>query len=490
MKRVFRLVVALGFLWSGAPGLRVAAAESAPSGPRVSGFVDAAAFGFAPDASGTANQEALQRAVDGGGTIVVARPGVYPLAGTVYVGSHTSLMFGAGVALKKVNEKGEFCHVLLNKGARTKTWDTHIAITGLHVIVNGMDNRRFEVYGLHGQIAFFYVKDLRIEGFRCHDLGKAQYGIHICTFEDVVVNDVMIAGDKDGVHLGRGKRFTISNGVFRTYDDAVALNAHDYSVGNPELGWIEDGVVQNCHDLEDGRKPIGFFCRILAGAWIDWREGMEVQQSDTVVSGGRLYRVQARPDGTMYKSMARPTHERGSQVLDGINWGVVQDDVTYTAGVRNVVFRDIFLRKPRIGFSVHFDNDKFSRSYYPGAPVPAQEQILFDNIRVLHDQRVQLLSIGTPMDVITITHSSFRDSRINFHGNKAMPDYLRTKLNLIGCVFGHAGDFDVVSNSVPGKVVELRTASSMTLHDRFLARVVPGPGTITVMQSDLPGLSR
>jgi hypothetical protein len=71
-------------------------------------------------------------------------------------------------------------------------------------------------------------------------------------------------------------------------------------------------------------------------------------------------------------------------VLDGITWGVVQDDVTYTAGVRNVVFRDIFLRKPRVGFSVHFDNDAYSRSYYPGAPIPAQEQLHFDNIRVLH----------------------------------------------------------------------------------------------------------
>jgi polygalacturonase len=459
----------------------------AQSAPPAAGFVDAAAFGFAPEAKGVVNTVALQRAVDAGGTVVVSRPGVYALADTVYLGSHTALIFGAGVALKKVDEQGPFCHVLLNKGALTKTWDTAIAVTGLHVIVNGMDNRLFKVYGLHGQIAFHYVKDLRVERFRCHDLGKAQYGIHICTFEDVVVNDVIIAGDKDGVHLGRGRRFTISNGVFRTYDDAVALNAHDYSVGNPELGWIEDGVVQNCHDLDDGKKPVGFFCRILAGAWIDWREGMEVQQSDTVVSGGRLYRVQAKPDGTVYKSVTRPTHERGSQTLDGIAWGVVQDDVTYTAGVRNVVFRDIFLRKARIGFSVHFDNDKYSRSYYPGAPVPAQERLLFDNIRVLHGQRTPFLSIGTPMDAITIVHSNFGASRIVFHGNKALPDYLRTKLNVVGCVFDQAGAYEFVTNSVPGKEVELQTSASLVLADDFAARVVAGPGRIAV-RSDLPGL--
>ena len=37
----------------------------------------------------------------------------------------------------------------------------------------GMDACKFEVaYGLRGQVALFYVKDLRIERFRCLDLGK------------------------------------------------------------------------------------------------------------------------------------------------------------------------------------------------------------------------------------------------------------------------------------------------------------------------------
>jgi hypothetical protein len=321
------------------------------------------------------------------------------------------------------------------------------------------------------------------------DLGKAQYGIHVCTFEDIVIDDVIIKGDKDGVHLGRGKRFTIRNGVFQTYDDAVALNAHDYSVGNPELGWIEDGVVENCHDMADDKKPIGFFCRILAGAWIDWQPGMQVQQSDAVVSNGRLYRVQAQPDGTVYTSKTRPTHTQGSQVLDGINWGVVQDDATYTAGVRNVVFRDIFLEKPRIGFSVHFDNDRYSRSYYPGAEVPKQEQLLFDNVRVLHAERKEFLSIGTPMDVITISNSSFRDSRINFHGNKAMPDYLTTRINLYGCVFSKAGEMELITNSVKGKTVFLKTFANIALHDDFQAVIEPGDGRF-VVESDLNGLGQ
>ncbi len=469
-------------------GLEAASPEhSSPAMRSGHGFTDAADFGFSPAASGVDNMRALQAAVDRGGTVTVSVPGVYRVAGTVYIGSHTTLVFGNNIFIKKVDEVGSFTHVLLNKGALTKTYDHYIAIEGLQIVVNGVDVRKFEVYGLHGQIAFFYVKDLRIERFRCMDLGRAQYGIHVCTFEDLIIDDVMIRGDKDGVHLGRGKRFTIRNGVFQTYDDAIALNGHDYAVGNPELGWIENGVVENCHDLADGRKPVGYFCRILAGAWVDWTSGMEVRQSDTVVSKGRLYRVQTRPDGTVYRSFTQPAHESGIRELDGINWGVAQSDVTYTAGVRDVVFRDIFLEKPRIGFSVHFDNDKYSRSYYPGAPIPKQEQIGLENIRVIHDDPIALVSIGSPLDVLTISNSSIRNNRIHFRGNNAMPDYLETRISIIGCVFNQRAPADLLVNSVPGKRVFVSTVASTVLHNEFIARVVSGPGTICV-DSDLPGL--
>ncbi len=467
-------------------------ADSKPKGekmmPVTSGFTDAAGFGFSPEASGIENTKALQRAVDQTGTIIVSRPGTYKVAGTIYIGSNTSLIFGNQVYLKKVDEQGVFSHVIVNKGAADKIWNEHITVEGLQIIVNGMDVRTFkEAYGLHGQLAFFYIRDLKIDHFRCMDLGKAQYGIHICTFEDVVVNDLIIKGNKDGVHLGRGKRFTIRNGVFQTFDDAIALNGHDYSVGNPELGWIEDGVIENCHDLADDKKPIGYFCRILGGGWTDWKPGMEVQQSDAVVSNGRIYRVQAKPDGTIYKSVTRPLHEKGSEVLDGINWGVVQKDPIYTAGVRNVVFRDIFLEKPRIGFSIHFDNDKFSRSYYPGAPVPVQEQILLDNIRVLYDEPTDLISVNTPVDIITIANSSFRTGGIHFHGNRAMTDYLPTQINMVGCVFNQNGPYELVKNSVEKKSILLKTTASSWKYGDFSAKVIPGNGVISA-ESDLPGL--
>lgn len=450
------------------------------------GFINAAHFGFSPDATGIANTEALQKAVDQGGTVIVSLPGTYKVAGTVYIGSHTSLIFGNHVFLKKVAERGDFTHVFLNKGALTKTHDHHITIEGLHIIVNGVSKCFTEVFGLRGQIAFFCVKDLRIERFRCTDLVGAQYGIHICTFEDVIINDAIIKGQKDGIHLGRGKRFTIRNGVFQTYDDAIALNAHDYASSNPELGWIEEGVVENCHDLNQD-KTEGFFCRLLAGAWIDWIPGMNVQASDTVVSEGRLYRVQGEADGAIYTSETRPAHTQGIDVLDGIRWYMIQEGATYTAGVKNIVFRDIFLHKPRTGFSIHFDNDRYSRSYYPGAPIVQHEQLLFDNIRVTHQCRSDLISISAPVDVLTITHSSFYDNTIRFTGNTAVEDYRKTQINLFGCVFKHNGGMILVANSADKKNVFIQTASNTVLNKDFKAFIIPGNGQI-VVESDLPGL--
>jgi hypothetical protein len=485
----FKILFLVLFLFAGYTYGQNANTTPPSSSQAKSGFVNASDFGFSPNASGMENTKALQSAVDQTGTIVVSQPGTYKIAGTVYIGSNTTLKFGNNIFLKKVSEQGPFTHVFLNKGALTKTYDQNISIEGLYIIVNGVDKAMTEVYGLRGQIAFFYIKDLRIDRFRCLDLATNQFCIHVCTFEDIIINDVIIKGNKDGIHLGRGKRFTISNCVFQTYDDAIALNGHDYATSNPELGWIEDGVIENCHDLPDARKPAAYFCRMLSGAWIDWKPGMMVHHSDAVVSNGKVYRVQAKPDGTMYKSMTQPTFEKGNMVLDGINWGMVQTDSTYTAGVRNVIIRNVFLEKPRTGVSIHFDNGSYSRSYYPGAITPKQEQFTFDNIRVLYDNPTDIISVGTPIDVITITNSSFRNNRINFHGDKSLPDYLKTKVNIVGCVFNQKGKMQLINNNVANKEILLKTSSSIEVNDDFSAYVTPGNGTITV-ESDLTGLKK
>ena len=450
---------------------------------------DAAAFGFSPDATGRENAAALQRAFDAGGTVRVTRPGRYKIAGTVFIGDDTSLVCDNGVYFVKTDEGGKFAQVILNKGALTKTWNRNIEITGLHIVVNGMDHNDWKVFGLRGHLAFFYAKDVRINRFRCLDLGRGQYCIHVCTFEDLIVDDVRIFGWKDGVHLGRGRRFTIRNGVFDTGDDPIALNAHDYSSGNPELGWIENGVIENCHDLYNPTRAVGFFCRILAGAWCDWREGMTVQQGDSVVSEGRLYRVSMPVDGRTFVSKTRPTHRKGQKVLDGINWVWVQDEAVYDCGVRNVVFRDCYLEQPRTAFSVHYDFGKYSRSQYPGAKPPKQEGIVFDNIQVLYTNNVPFLSVATPVDSISLNNCSLRGGGIRFSANAAMSKYGygRTQIQVNGCRFAAGKDWMFISNPIPDKEIDVRTSGNMWIDPAFSARI-SREGVWNVV-SDLPGLA-
>lgn len=446
------------------------------------GFVDAAKYGFSPKATGVKNMIALQKAVDKTGTIIVSEPGIYKIAGTIYVGSNTTVKFGNGVKLEKVNEQGQFSHVIINKGASKRQYDESIEIDGLEIIVNNMDVRMFkEAYGLHGQLAFFYVKDLRINHFRCYDLGKAQYGIHICTFDNVIINDAVIYGQKDGIHFGRGKHFVVSNCTFKTFDDAIALNAHDYAVGNPEYGWIEDGVIEKCYDL-NAQPTTGYFCRILAGAWLDWKEGMEVQQSDIVVSENRLYRVQMQPDGKTFISKTRPTHTEGMQTLDGINWGVVQNDVLYNCGVRNVTFRDIFLYKPRTAFSVHFDIGKYSRSYYPGAIKPVQRNLSFDNIRVMYDTPSTFIHSNTPIDMMSITNSYLQNNSIVFNGAGIMDDFGKTHITITNTVFNFTKDFSFIQIQVPGKKVDLQLVGNTIADGTKTLKLEQGNGILNIVK--------
>ena len=52
---------------------------------------------------------------------------------------------------------------------------------------------------------------------------------------------------------------------------------------------------------------------------------------------------------------------------------------------------------------------------------------MFDDIRALYPQKTDFLAVGTPVDVVTIVNSSFRNNTIECHGNRAMPDYLKTR---------------------------------------------------------------
>ncbi len=253
----------------------------------------AADYGFKVGNDGLTNAQALQKAVNGGGDIYISEPGVYEIADQVVLGNDTSLYFCAGAYLKRVNNPEENGYVFVNSGAYTKTYNHDIKIIGLRLICNGVvsENKSQEtrkvVLGLRGHCSFFYIKNLEIHDFQCFDLPVKDFGIHICTFENVLLENLRIEGMKDAVHFGRGSKFVVRHGLFRTYDDPIALNGHDYVTSNPELGWIENGLIEDCYDL-NADTTVGYFCRILAGAWADWYEGKIVQRLDTVVTNNHL----------------------------------------------------------------------------------------------------------------------------------------------------------------------------------------------------------
>ncbi|MBQ6885011.1 MAG: hypothetical protein IJN56_04655 [Clostridia bacterium] len=376
-------------------------------------------FGFLPQNDGLTNAKALQEAVMGGGDIYIAEPGTYDLADQILLDDDTSLYFCAGSYIRRQNCPDGNGFVFINRGAYTRTYNKNIKICGLNLICNDVvsdapsDTRPKTIIGLNGHLCFFYIKNLIIEDLECLDLPAKDFCIHICTFENAVVERVRIEGLKDAVHFGRGNKFVVRHGIFKTFDDPIALNAHDYVTSNPEMGWIENGLIEDCYDLND-TDTVGFFCRILAGSWVDWYEGMQVQRSDTVVSNGRLYRVFMPPDGRIFTSLTQPTHECGEKEYDGFVWAVVQNDVTYNCGCRNLHFKDIYLQKDRyVGLYILFDKDNWSRSYYPNSKAPVQENITFENLVVEGDVKSVVMA-NTPVDNIRFVNCTLKNNTVRF----------------------------------------------------------------------------
>ena len=450
--------------------------------------VNAADHGFLPGNSGTANAASLQALVDCGGTIVIDKPGIYDLSDTIVLSDDTALCFGAGVYVRRaLSEDGaqRQGYVFVNRGAYSRAWNHDISITGLRLITSGMDPAGSAgarlVTGLNAHLAFFYMRNLIIRDFELMDLGPHGFGIQICTFENALLENLHIEGMKDAVHFGKGSKFVVRHGIFRTFDDPIALNANDYSTSNPQMGWIEDGLIEDCYDL-DQPETTGFFCRILAGSWLDWRAGMEVQHSDSVISEGRLYRVVMQPDGAHYISRTRPTHADGAMVLDGINWVMVQDDdPIYNCGCRNIHFRDIFLEKHRpVAFAIHFDHDNWSRSYYPGSEPPVQRDLIFENIH-FGSEIPTLVIANTPVNVIKIVNSSIENSRIQL---KCLPEvpYGKTHVLLSGNTLRGRGAQPLLECR-SGRTATLNVTGSIVESDDLQPSVI---GAVQITSSDIP----
>lgn len=364
--------------------------------------VDPAVFGFLPSAQPADNAAALQKALDGGGkTVRVRTPGTYLLDRTVFVDSDTRLECAAGVVFKKAVK---YANVLANRGAFTYSANTNIVIKGLAISVNGKEGvppPTSAAPGLRGQLAFYRVNRVRVEDFRCEDLGTNQYCIHFVDFSDIVVDTFTIIGGKDGVHLNCGRNFVVRNGYCRTDDDTVAVNAGEWPGGcAPRIGSIENGVVEKLHVIPGGKAS---FARTIAGSWTDWHTGMKLQRNDIVRSGRNVYAIFPMPLSTNeFVSLTRPTHTNGVwRSPEGINFQFLQDNGATRADVRNVTFRDIYSQGPNGILCTWEVNTPWARLVHPEiAPkdYPVIE-IALENVTIDAGPYVALVSGSAPATI-------------------------------------------------------------------------------------------
>lgn len=397
-------------------------------------------YGFLPGRDGEENARALQAAVDGGGEITVEVPGVYALSEPILIGDDTTLRFLEGVVIRREKSKsGRTGNAFLNRDAFARKQNRNISIYGLHLECDGVESAR-TLPGWRAQVGFMFVENLTLRDITITGLSEKDYGIQLAFFKNVLMEDLFITGNKDGVHLGPGSDFVIRRGRFCTFDDPIALNAYDYSSSAPFIGNIENGLIEDCYDL-DAESTTGYFCRMPSGMWVDWYEGVRVAHSSTVVSEGYIYRVVMQPDGTYYESKDRPCHGLGAKTYpDGIQWVGIQAGEEKSCACKNITFRRIHLQKKRVNaIACEWFVGKWARSYMKGGVAEPHSSIVLEDIYV-ENEVTRLFFSNAPIADLTLRGTDLRKTALLLCGYQRYEDeefvgldYPTCELRLEGC---------------------------------------------------------
>ena len=328
---------------------------------------DPAQFGFDPAAEPATNAVALQRALDAGGLVRVAKPGTYRLDRTVYIGDDTELVFAKGTVLAKAAEYGR---MLCNRDAGTGRTNVNITVRNLEIADRGINVRpdpNSTLKGLFGHVSFWHVKNLTLTGFRCTEFAKGQYCLQVVGFDGFTIEDFVIRGGKDGIHLNAGRNFAIRRGRLRTLDDGIALNAGEWPYCTPEMGSVTDGLIEDVVDEAGGDCN---FVRVITGAWIDWFPGMKLQRADIFRHDGRLYTVYPAPVSAQETaSFHPPTHTKGVwKSPEGLNFLYLQPGDVMCADVTNVVIRNCTLLEPKRKVTCLWEIGSWARVLHPKVP--------------------------------------------------------------------------------------------------------------------------
>jgi hypothetical protein len=372
----------------------VAAAEAAAASAAIAAgavaalVTDVANYGVSPGASASTNRAGIQSAFDavetaGGGEVQFNAAGNYLVNDTMLLPSNITVKCADGVVIKK---SGTFGAVFRNKGATTRTFNQNIRLLNLTLDVSAGGSPSDDIYGVMGEVVFYYVKNWLIDRIRCDTVHASQFFIQTCRAEDGVILSPWIYGNKDCLHFSGGtKRVRVIGGRFSGYDDRMALNASDYVECTPEMGDIEDIVYQDCVDLAY-TSAYGYASRMLTGSWGNYAGGIAtVRRGTTVVNGGYIYRCTNSVGAGPYTTSVAPTHTTLKQEVtgaDGIKWMCYQASGITSASVRRITFRKCRFENPGSGSIIYGNwiSDTYDQSVTPGSESLSEiDDITFDD---------------------------------------------------------------------------------------------------------------
>ena len=376
-------------------------------------------FGFSPSAEASMNVAALQTALNGGGVISIDLPGVYDLNDTVFLDSNTKLICAPGVIFRKV---APYCNVFLNRGALTKEYNDNISIDGLELSVNGQEAKPTLVRGQRAQLGFFYVRNLKIRNFTCSDGESFQFLIYIVTWKNILIENVRLAGEKDGIKLNNGHEAIIRNLDLTTYDDGLSLCGTDYDSVTLEVGDVYNVYCSNITDHQyqlKGKDIFGRTCLIYTGSWADYKKGNKYGNSDFCLNDGKLYQHVLEPGNPIAVSSEAPLHNEGTVTgRDGIPWRFIQPCDFYQTNVYNVSFDSCIFEKGGniianwICPSNMYEETPIHRTSYPGTEGNSDSWgISITNCKIVGTPPQILLNLMGNMQNVAISGCYFNNPR-------------------------------------------------------------------------------